>query len=200
MRSIVPWKNRILILVSLALLGTILSAGQLRAQVAGATLSGTVNDPSGAVVQNAKVTATQTGTNVARETKSNESGNYSLPDLPPGTYTVTIEAPGFKKVSHENIDILTNSTERVDFDLELRTQQRLTHASGGNRKRRAQNSRAHAGHLAIALERGRRDVLDRLREVLRTAAAFSGRELAVKKPLQGPNRTTLGNVSARDPR
>ena len=53
------------------------------AQSVTGTLLGTVTDPTGAVVQNAKVTATQTGTNVARETTSNESGNFSMPDLPP---------------------------------------------------------------------------------------------------------------------
>jgi hypothetical protein len=93
------------------------SVATVVAQSVSGTLLGTVNDPSGAVVQNATVTATESATNVARETKSNESGNYSFPDLPPGTYTVTVVSQGFKKDTHENIAVLTNSTQRVDFDL-----------------------------------------------------------------------------------
>ncbi len=89
----------------------------LVAQSVNGTLLGTVNDPSGAVVQNAIVTATESGTNVARETKTNDSGNYTFPDLPPGTYTVTVVAQGFKKDTHQNIAVLTNSTQRVDVNL-----------------------------------------------------------------------------------
>ena len=87
------------------------------AQSVTGTLLGTVNDPTGAVVQNATVTVTESSTNIARETKTNESGNYSFPDLPPGTYSVTVVAQGFKKDTHQNIAILTNSTQRVDVDL-----------------------------------------------------------------------------------
>jgi hypothetical protein len=106
---------------SISLLGTILFlcciGGTLRAQTVTGTLLGTVNDTGGAVVSNAKITATQTDTGVIRETISNESGNYTIPDLTPGNYSVTAVNQGFKKETHENIQILTNSTQRVDFDL-----------------------------------------------------------------------------------
>src|SRR5438270_1091025 len=58
------------------------SVATVVAQSVSGTLLGTVNDPTGAVVQNATVTATESGTNEARATKTNESGNYSFPDLP----------------------------------------------------------------------------------------------------------------------
>ena len=48
---------------------------------------------------------------------TNESGNYSFPDLPPGTYTVTAEQTGFKKISRANVDVLVNSTVRVDLSM-----------------------------------------------------------------------------------
>ena len=91
--------------------------GVLQAQSVNGTLLGTVTDASGAVVANAKVTATETDTGVVRETISNESGNYTMPDLTPGTYSVTAESEGFKRETRQNIQLLTNSTQRVDLNL-----------------------------------------------------------------------------------
>jgi len=64
-------------------------------QAANATLTGTITDPMGAVIANAKITATQTATGVARETFSNEAGLYVLSNILPGDYDLKIEAPGF---------------------------------------------------------------------------------------------------------
>jgi hypothetical protein len=94
-------------------------AGALHAQSVTGTLLGTVADSAGAVVPNAKITATQTDTGIIRETISNESGNYTMPDITPGTYSVTAVSTGFKKETRENIQVLTNSTERVDLRLSL---------------------------------------------------------------------------------
>lgn len=49
---------------------------------------------------------------------ANESGNYTFPDLQPGTYTVSAEAPGFMKSAHQNIELLSNTSTRVDLSLE----------------------------------------------------------------------------------
>ena len=88
-------------------------------QAVSATLLGAVNDATGAAVPKAKVTATQANTGVVHETVSNESGNYTFPDLQPGTYTVTVEAGGFKKSTHQNVDVLVNSSTRMDMDLSV---------------------------------------------------------------------------------
>ena len=61
-----------------------------------ATIVGTVTDPSGAVIANAKVTATNSETGVVRSITSNEAGQYVLPDVHIGNYNVTAEAPGLK--------------------------------------------------------------------------------------------------------
>jgi hypothetical protein len=90
----------------------------LSAQAVNATLLGTVTDTTGAAVPNAKVTATETATGVPRTTNTNESGNYSFPNLPPGTYTVTVEQTGFKKETRANIDVVVDTTARVDLKLE----------------------------------------------------------------------------------
>jgi len=66
-------------------------------------LTGTVTDSTGAVVVAAKVTATNTSTNVSFDTETTDAGLFRLPDLPVGTYTVTIEASGFKSAKIENL-------------------------------------------------------------------------------------------------
>src|SRR5690242_12737943 len=66
------------------------------AQVAGATLSGTVTDASGAVVADAKISVRNTATNVTRELTTDAAGFYTAPNLIPGTYAVTASASGFE--------------------------------------------------------------------------------------------------------
>lgn len=66
------------------------------AQSDNSTISGVVRDPSGASVANAKVTIKNEGTEFERRTTTNESGFFTVPNIAPGYYTVTIEAAGFK--------------------------------------------------------------------------------------------------------
>ena len=90
----------------------------LLAQAVSATLLGTVTDTTGAVAANVKVTATASATGELHDSVTNESGNYTFPNLQPGTYSITVEATGFKKATHQNIDVLINSSTRVDLSLE----------------------------------------------------------------------------------
>ena len=87
-------------------------------QAVNGTLLGTLTDASGASVANAKVTAIESSTGAIHEASTNDSGNYTFPDLQPGLYTVAAEAKGFKKISHGNIDLLSNSSTRVDLSLQ----------------------------------------------------------------------------------
>ena len=87
------------------------------AQAVTGSIVGTVTDPSGAVVSNATVVISLTGQNATHTVTTNDSGNYTQPDLPPGTYSIVITAAGFKKQSYENVSVLTNSTQRVDSAL-----------------------------------------------------------------------------------
>ena len=76
----------------------LLLAGRLFAQAgATGTVLGTVTDSSGAIVANAKVTVTNTGTNVPFRTTTTSSGDYYAPSLNPGSYKVTVESAGFQK-------------------------------------------------------------------------------------------------------
>ncbi|MEO7144947.1 MAG: carboxypeptidase-like regulatory domain-containing protein, partial [Bryobacteraceae bacterium] len=73
------------------------SAAPSYGQAVNATVLGTVTDITGGAIPNAKVTATETDTGISRTSQTNESGNYTFPDLPPGRYSVTVEVAGFKK-------------------------------------------------------------------------------------------------------
>ena len=89
------------------------------AQVASAELSGTVLDSSGAAVANVKVTATNTATNLAREGVTDGSGRYVITLLPAGDYTVSAEAPGFRKLVQSGLVLQINQQARLDLSLEL---------------------------------------------------------------------------------
>jgi hypothetical protein len=88
-------------------------------QAVSGTLLGSITDSSGGVVANAKVTVTDINTASIHTSQSNESGNYTFPDLPPGRYSVTTEATGFKKEVQQGVDVLVNSSVRVDLRLQL---------------------------------------------------------------------------------
>ncbi|CAN5570745.1 hypothetical protein BH10ACI4_BH10ACI4_13650 [soil metagenome] len=107
---------RMVVLVGLLLLSAPVA---MLGQAVSATMLGSVTDPSGAAVPNAKVTVTQTDTGVTHDSLTNGSGNYTFPDLKPGSYTVTVEASGFKKTTHQNVDLLVNSSTRLDLDMAL---------------------------------------------------------------------------------
>jgi hypothetical protein len=94
------------------------TASMAFSQAVNATLLGTVTDASGGVVPNAKVTITETNTGVSRAAQTNESGNYTFPDLSPGTYTVAIEQSGFKKERRAGVVVEVNSSTRVDMQLQ----------------------------------------------------------------------------------
>jgi hypothetical protein len=102
------------LLIGLLSLGLSASA---RGQAVNATLLGTVTDSSGAAVAGVKITVTETNTGISRSSETNESGNYVFPDLPPGKYAVTGEQPGFKRSTKTDIDVVVNTTERIDLVL-----------------------------------------------------------------------------------
>ena len=72
----------------------------LNAQESTARLLGTVTDPTGAVIPAASVVARNVATGLERNTVANESGNYSIPSLPIGQYTLVAESAGFRSPDH----------------------------------------------------------------------------------------------------
>ena len=90
-----------------------------QAQQTAATLVGTVNDTTGALVPDATVRITNLATNTVRETKTDTSGAYSVPFLPAGEYTVTATLKGFQSARVERVTLQVQQTARVDFTLKV---------------------------------------------------------------------------------
>jgi hypothetical protein len=84
-----------------------------------AQLSGSVRDPSQAVVANAKVVVRNEATGLTRSAETNEQGYYTITSLPPGYYTVTVEAAGFKKYSSTNNKLDPNLAAQVNATLDV---------------------------------------------------------------------------------
>src|SRR5436189_6487014 len=81
-------------------------------QAINATLVGAITDSSGAAVPNAKVTITEINTGISRTANTNNSGNYTFADLPPGVYTVAVEQAGFRRAARAGVDVVVNTTVR----------------------------------------------------------------------------------------
>ncbi len=94
------------------------TASFLFGQAVTASLVGTVTDASGAVVPSAKVTIIEVNTNRSRSGATNESGYYAFGNLPPGIYRVEVEQTGFKKAIRDRVDVIVNTTVRVDLQLQ----------------------------------------------------------------------------------
>ncbi len=81
------------------------------------TILGTVTDTSGAVVASANVTVTNLGTNITRATTTSESGDFTVPFLPPGTYRVSAESKGFQKSVTDNVTLVVAQEARVNITM-----------------------------------------------------------------------------------
>ena len=95
----------------------VLSGSYAWSQAADGTLVGTVSDTGGAVVRHASVVVVNSATNLARTVLSNDSGNYSVVNLPPGLYRIEVELAGFKPVRRGGIHLSTGEKARIDFAL-----------------------------------------------------------------------------------
>jgi len=84
-----------------------------------ATISGTVKDPSGAVLPGVEITASNSATAFSRTVITNERGEFVLPLLPVGTYQVKAELPGFKTGIREGVLLQVDQRVAVNFDLQI---------------------------------------------------------------------------------
>ncbi|HEU4388455.1 MAG TPA: carboxypeptidase-like regulatory domain-containing protein [Blastocatellia bacterium] len=92
-------------------------SSHVRAQITTATLSGTVVDQTGAVVSDVKVVVMNTGNGLERRAVSGEDGYFIAPLLPPGTYTLTAEMPGFATVTMNDIEVQSGMNCSVQIRL-----------------------------------------------------------------------------------
>jgi hypothetical protein len=84
-----------------------------------AQISGFVEDPTGAKVEGAAINVVSEETQAQRQTVSNPSGFYSIPNLPPGHYRMEVEAQGFQKVNRTDITLAVAQSANLDFRLQL---------------------------------------------------------------------------------
>jgi hypothetical protein len=104
---------------SLFALAIILLAALAQAQETRGTISGAVLDATGAVLANAKVTATEVRTGVVNATISDASGQYNIPFLPPGEYEIKAEAKGFRSFVRKGIHLLSSEHPVIDIALQV---------------------------------------------------------------------------------
>jgi len=100
-----------------ALLLSLIGSAALQAQFDTGQIGGFVRDASQAVVSGASVTVTNQGNGEQRQTTTNSSGYYVVPNLPVGTYSVTAELAGFKKTVQSGI--VLDSAGKLNIDLAL---------------------------------------------------------------------------------
>src|SRR5260370_7320591 len=105
--------------LALVALGLAVSPFPLFAQVTGATLSGTITDASGAVVPGAQVRIANLSTEVTRKSLTQTDGLYSAPNLPPGSYEVTVSAQGFATVARKGITLNVGGNQILDIQLKV---------------------------------------------------------------------------------
>ncbi len=96
---------------------------RIQAQSTFGTVLGTVKEPSGAVVPNAKVQLVNTGTSATQNTLTDASGTYQFVNVEIGTYQLTVEAVGMSKLQFSAFDLSARETKRLDANLVLATQQ-----------------------------------------------------------------------------
>jgi len=95
----------------------LLCAIGLLGQSDNSSISGVVKDPSGAVVSNAKITLRNEDTSFERQTSTNDTGFYTVTNIPPGYYTVNVEAAGFKKSARTRNKLDAGLPLAVNFEL-----------------------------------------------------------------------------------
>ncbi len=105
-----------LLMITLAALVWATSAN---GQVLYGSMVGNVTDPNGAAVPGARVEAVNVGTRATKSTTTDENGSFSLTDLTPGTYSVTVSAASFKKDLHQTVQVEANRVRRLDAQLQV---------------------------------------------------------------------------------
>jgi Carboxypeptidase regulatory-like domain len=111
-------------------LSVLLSALGTLAQIQNGQFTGTVTDPSGAAIANAKVTATNLGTNLSVSTTTSQAGLYKFNQLPTGTYRITAEASGFRTFANNSVGLDAGTVERVDFQMQVGQTKEIVEVTG----------------------------------------------------------------------
>ncbi len=96
-----------------------LSAGKLQAQYENGSVVGTIHDATGSAIPGADVSIINTATGIRSHVKTDAAGNYDIPQLRVGVYTITASAPGFSKAVAKNITVSVGNVQRIDLSLKV---------------------------------------------------------------------------------
>src|SRR5688500_4445226 len=112
-------RSGVLTVIFVTVVTFVLSSANARGQVTTATLYGVVQDSSGGILPGVSVVVTHQGTTLTRDTISDGRGEFALPALPPGPYTIRIELSGFRTYEHKGLSLSAGQTVRQTFALEV---------------------------------------------------------------------------------
>lgn len=124
-------KTRYSILFAATMSLLLLCTSLVKAQERTGTISGTVSDPTGAMIPKAQVTISNEGTGLKRTVLTNDAGFFTVPDLPVGTYSVSASASGFKTGKHTGIDLHVADQKVVPVTLQVGTMAETVEVTGG---------------------------------------------------------------------
>lgn len=112
-------KRSVLVVVALWCVVALVPALMYSQNVSSGTIAGTVTDPTAAAVADATVTVTDNATNIPRTTTTNQTGGYVFANIPPGTYTLTINKAGFRaaKVTNQVVNVGVSLTLNVALEM-----------------------------------------------------------------------------------
>ena len=114
-----PRANALVFWIAAGLLVIATGARTASAQVLYGSIAGTLTDPTGSVVPKAAVSVTNTSTGLSRQTTTNESGYYSLQNLPEGLYDLSVTAGGFRPYTQKGVSVSINSVTSVDATVQV---------------------------------------------------------------------------------
>jgi hypothetical protein len=137
----------------------------LSAQTSNATLSGTVTDPSGAVIPNVSISIRNEQTNVVHSTRTNPAGYYTAANLIPGAYTLTASSPGMKNMTRSGIVLRVGDRIALDISMEVGAQSELVTVVGETPLLRTEDSQ-----LGLVIDNRR---IQELPQYDRNALAFA---------------------------
>ena len=120
------------------------SSTLLTAQVLYGSLTGNVTDPSDAAIPGVKVTALNVNTGISRDTDTDARGAYLFTNLQLGTYRVTIESKGFRKVVLSDVVVNANEVRRSDFHLQIAASTEVVEVSANAAVLQTDKSDVHA--------------------------------------------------------
>src|SRR5436309_4594188 len=135
----------------------------MSAQSARARIVGTVKDPTGAVVQKAKITVTNVATGVSNTVTTDDNGFYEVLELPIGSYRVTVEKNGFATTKTDQYTLEINQAQRIDVTLRVGGNQETVEVTGEASQVEVVNPTLGAsvtGNVIVNMPLNGRNVLD----------------------------------------